>query len=1680
MLVVTALPEELAALLAIGASAKNGWVEAQDSQGRPFYRCVIEHELDEPILVAAATAGEMTGVPTATRAKDLLSELKPDVLAMCGICAGKKGDVFLGDVIVAERVYAHDHGKLVAPRGGDGQAAFFRDIKTHNLDNAWRIYASSLAKDEAWSDELAGLVRSRPISKEAQRRWLLHALYEHAFEGGKAPRDRPERRERCPSWGHKQWGRSFLTELVNDGLIDIDGGAPALTEEGRRKVLHDKAVYPDGLPEDPSFKVHVAPIGSGGAVQEDPMLFDRLKAGARKTLGVEMEAAALAYVAEQAGKRWIVAKAVSDFGDHDKDDAYREFACQVSAAFLMQFLRRHGKPARSRGRAERATDLDPLAQSRSDLVERVERVCRARDQDAKIVERRARPPLAGILELTIKKYGHSQILPLGVVDGPATDEAVEAFAAVLEGSYSRKGPYFEGTLVHTGDQTPEVLQRKAKRRGLALTSFSELQGLIDFTPYLEWQTARLDESGRYPSALYVEQHASVSVAGQGAEITNDTLTTLCDLLDSPHPRFALILGDVGTGKTFLLHELARRMAKDKHPATPVLVELRALEKAHSLNPLLAQHLAKADVGRIDLSAFRYMLAEGRMALLFDGFDELALRVSYERALEHFATVAQAAEGNAKVVVTSRTQHFLTDTEVKKELARRAEVLPGYRLFKLLPFDKAQIRRFLVKRLGSEEGAEERLQLLAQVRDLLGLSENPRMLSFIAEIPVEELRAAEKRDKKITSATLYGILISRWLNGEYARANPEGAPDGLTLEQLWAGAVELARLLWTRIERSVRISDLPAALLQAVQAATERPPVDAEETRHQLGSGSLLVRDEHGSFSFLHQSILEWLIAREAARDVRQGGASGLLVTNEMSALMADFFADLAGPDPALRWARKALEGEAEEAAKKNANLVLRRIGTPPKQPARGIDFAGQDLSGQDFSGQDLRGASFRRANLRNATLSNADLSNADLTLAQLSRADLSGAALVGASLVQADLSFARLLGADLRRSKLDGAQLRAAKLVGAKLDEGTFSSAFHAAGASPPSAAGIEPMMLSMSDCLAITWSPQNDLLIAGGLDGLIRIWDRTTGQMIRTLAGHTAAVIGVAVSFDGATLISGAEDGTIRRWEIVSGRCLSARSVTRESIESIAIGPDGRWVALGLGRGAVELWEVASGKEILLLQCHALSLAFSADGESLITGEADGRARLWQIQSGKSLYTWEGRQGPVSSIAMSSDGKTLAMGAEDRTVRLVDVTSGRTIGPIRGHRDKVASVAVSPDGALLASGSYDRTVQIWDITSGRNVRILKGHKGIVLSVRFSPDGALLASGSVDKSLRLWDTSAVRREDRADGTTVVGPRVWVHANFGGALRTLEARSGLVTSVCFSPDGSLLAIGSDNGAVRIIEIGSGRTLRLFKAHVKSIESLAFTSDCQMLASGSADRIIHVWDMGTEHARRFSLKEQPGPVLALAFYKKGEVLASSTGDGAIKHWAVSSGRLSKTSKSLEGESIALSSDGATIAIGTFGRISLRNDVSGKVQQITTAVRWAPRLAFSADGSLLVEAAGNGRIQLWDTATVTSTHSFELPFGAPRSIAISPDNAWLAVGTSDGAVRTFNLATGAPRATYVYAPEGWAAFTPDGRYKIGGAVADSLWHVIGLCRFEPGELDAHLPKPLRVPDDEPFFTP
>lgn len=1698
VLIITALKDELDAVQesAPGSQGPEEWERRTDRHGFPYYVRTLDNAHGEPLRVAAAWSGEMGEAAAATRAVALIEALNPACLAMCGICAGKRGDTFLGDVILADRVYSYDHGKLVT---GEGNATeLFHDIETYNLDKRWAMSARDFAAEfqRSWEGR-----KQRPPSKESQRRWLLHALHAHEAQSAPSPEKHPDRKSLCPGW------KRCLAELREADLIESTPGRLALTKAGHDWLAEDRLQHPDGPEDDRGFQVHIGPIATGKTVREDPGLFDRLKRHVRKTLGAEMEAAAIGAVAQTLGRRSIIVKSVSDHADHEKDDAYRAFACRASAEFLLAFLRRHMSPDGEGAKSPGTEPEDsPSGSTRYEFLDRVKKVCTLKwsHPGTTLQPRPAPAPFGRVLEVSTTEDRIHALFPVAALDQDISEEGLAAFETGVLSPYRRRSPGCRAYLVHAGRSAPEPLALKARSKQINLYSFEEFQGLIDFSVYVEQQTTRLSNDRIYFPEHYVEQRAQVLGHGQAHEHVEGVLSMVQGLLASSDPRFLVVLGEFGTGKTFLLHELARRMGQDGSGLVPVLLEMRALQKALDLRALVAQHFAVSALRHFSLDSFFYMLREGRIALLLDGFDELALRVTYEQVMEHFGTLTEAAQEKAKVIITSRTQHFLTDHDVKRELARRAEALPGYRIIKLERFREDQIHRFLVKRLGSESAAAERLKLLHDVKDLLGLSENPRLLSFIVELDPAKLEEARVGSGEITSSRLYALLIAKWLQGEHERVNPKGAPKGLTVQQLHDGATDLALLLWGKTERTVEMSDLPEALIASVNARGTHP-LAPSVIRHQLGSGSLLVRDEDGRFSFVHQSVLEWLVAKAGAAEfVRTRGSTTILDRGEMSELMADFFISLVGKEAAQTWAAEKAAGQGNDIAKKNALRVMGRLGGiisgqgPAGQHRLAKNFEGSDLRGQDLSGSDLSGANLRKADLSGTTLVRADLTKARLRDAKLVRSDLENALLSGAELLGANLTRARLLGADLRGSKLQGARLHAAKLIGAKFDslEGCDVS-----GAALPIPAELSPSLLSSAQSFAVAFSPTDELIATGFSNGLVCLWDAVTGKALRLLDGHKDSVGGVAFSPDGSTLASCSEDATVILWSVAQGKRLRLLEGHSSSVKSVAFSPDGSTLASASADATIILWNAIQGERLHLLERHTSpvkSVAFSPDGTILASASDDKTIALWSVSRGEWLHLFQGHTSSVRSVAFSPDGATLASASDDLTIALWSVAHRERLGTLVGHKGHIWSLAFSPSGTTLASASTDETVILWTLTPGGGLRVLMGHKATVRSVSFSPDGTTLASASADRTIALWNVARGERSRiltghnaslrgvafSPDGTTLASASddrtiaLWRVAS-RERLHLLIEHKGAVRGIAFGADGTILASASEDGNVALWNVAQGERMHLLKGHTSPVRCVAFSPDGATLASGSADATVSLWSVAQgEHLRRMVWHR--ACVRSVAFSPDGATLASASDDRSIALWSIASGERLRL---LEGHkdsvwSVAFSPNGATLASASADRtIALWNIVQGTPPLLLEGHKssvWS--VAFSPDGTTLASASADRTIALWNVSQGKLRHLLVGHTAHVRSVAFSPDGVTLASASGDGLVCLWEVATGHRLATFFSLLGGWVAFEPDGRYKFQGSTNGAFWHTSGLCRFEVGELDTHLP--LRISKEEPLL--
>jgi hypothetical protein len=188
-------------------------------------------------------------------------------------------------------------------------------------------------------------------------------------------------------------------------------------------------------------------------------------------------------------------------------------------------------------------------------------------------------------------------------------------------------------------------------------------------------------------------------------------------------------------------------------------------------------------------------------------------------------------------------------------------------------------------------------------------------------------------------------------------------------------------------------------------------------------------------------------------------------------------------------------------------------------------------------------------------------------------------------------------------------------------------------------------------------FTPDYAQIVTSSEDKTIRVWDRETGEQLRTITGHTDMVYSVSVSPDGRQIRSASADGTLRIWDFSSGHQLG----------------------------------------MISFPTPIYSATFAPDGRTLVVVREDGTARLLDSETYEEILTYRGHLFNVFSASFSPDGQYLVTSSRDLTARLWNPTTGEELRVLEGHASDVALAIFSPDGRYIATGSWDNTVRIWD-----------------------------------------------------------------------------------------------------------------------------------------------------------------------------------------------------------------------------------------------------------------------------------------------------------------------------------------------------------------------------------------------
>jgi WD40 repeat protein/CHAT domain-containing protein/tetratricopeptide (TPR) repeat protein len=630
----------------------------------------------------------------------------------------------------------------------------------------------------------------------------------------------------------------------------------------------------------------------------------------------------------------------------------------------------------------------------------------------------------------------------------------------------------------------------------------------------------------------------------------------------------------------------------------------------------------------------------------------------------------------------------------------------------------------------------------------------------------------------------------------------------------------------------------------------------------------------------------------------------------------------------------------------------------------------------------------------------------------------------------------------------------------------------------------------------AVAFSPDGRQVLSGSTDRTVKLWDVSTGALLRTLE-HASRVNGVAFSPDARLGVS-ASDDQIKLWDMQSGRLL--RTLRRTGgLYCILFSPDGKRLAVCSGF-EIELWEINTGALLYTLEGHAHAVdtaAFSPDGRQIISGSTDRTLKLWNVETGALLRTFTGHSDQVNFVAFHPNGKRLISSSSDKSIKVWNTVDSELLHTFEVGR--LESMSLSRDGRQVRA-LVDGKLRVFDAETGTEISAYERISGGPL--QFSQDDRLLVVGSARESwksgysLELWDATTwslvrVLAGDPRRGRTFAlspGGGHLVRTAEAGALNLWDMNTGQVVrklamppqdsrtieSVAISPNGKqVLSAGWRSFQLHDLDTGGLILNRRLESREEQASAVAFSPDGRQMLIATGSYIDGTSELtlrlpgSAEQVGAF--KGHKGLVKAVAFSPDGTRVATAGADWTVKLWEASTQQLIRSEfldqKSLyEGNkrgaplAIAFSPDGREIAFGTsWGLVFLWDANDGTLREARTAKTTHAQVtavAFTRDGAKLLVGTDDGALELRDRATLGLSLIFQDQRAGVVSAAVSPDGRRVISSGTDATIRIFDTATTDLLANLVATQDGeWATITPEGFFATSPNGAKDLKVVRGL---------------------------
>lgn len=422
----------------------------------------------------------------------------------------------------------------------------------------------------------------------------------------------------------------------------------------------------------------------------------------------------------------------------------------------------------------------------------------------------------------------------------------------------------------------------------------------------------------------------------------------------------------------------------------------------------------------------------------------------------------------------------------------------------------------------------------------------------------------------------------------------------------------------------------------------------------------------------------------------------------------------------------------------------------------------------------------------------------------------------------------------------------------------------------------------------------------------------------------------------------------------------------------------------------------------------HARDLAAALESRTQALAQAQRAAALAEshsLVSAAQLALFQGDSGRALRLARQA----VEIDDPPAEARLMLADAAYAPGCRRilsGHDAAVHAVAFHPDQRRAVSAGADRSLLLWDLASGQPLRRFLGHAGAVYAVDVSPDGGKLLSASADGAVILWD-----------------------AETGREIQRLSGHAGAVRQSRFLAYGDAALTAGDDGCLLLWDLPTGSIRARWQEHSQPVHALAVSPDGRAALSGDAQgtiihwslpegRVLHRFPGLVEQGREAGVQQcHYASVEGIVFLGDGAQAISASADQFAIHWDLTSGQVigKHTPLKVGLHAVASAPDRRAILLGGLNSEVVVLDVeSGESTRLVGHSGRVHSVAYSQDGRRALSGSADGAVRHWDLCSGAELRRWEfLPTDeAVASLSIRADERMAAVGMFDGDISLRSL--------------------------------------------------------------------